>query len=257
MVGIPDAKSRMSSYPHELSGGMRRVMIAMALACSPEVVIADEPTTALDVTIQAQIIEIVKELRDRLGTAVIWITHDLGVIASLADRVVVMYGGQVVEVARVGEGCTGSPQRPIRGPLLRSVRDSTKELRPWRASRGSRRACTHAPTNLHLCATVRICLRPLPARRIPCSWKSRTPIKRLAGGTSRKANLALTVEHPRSCSTPAGEMVISVPKLKKYFPITGGVFRHRIGDVKAVDRVTFDIRKGETLGLVGESGSPR
>ncbi|MEK7252063.1 MAG: ABC transporter ATP-binding protein [Actinomycetota bacterium] len=121
MVGIPDAKSRMSSYPHELSGGMRqRVMIAMALACSPEVVIADEPTTALDVTIQAQIIEIVKELRDRLGTAVIWITHDLGVIASLADRVVVMYGGQVVEVARVGE-LYGSPQHPYTRALLRSV----------------------------------------------------------------------------------------------------------------------------------------
>ncbi len=121
MVGIPDAQTRMTSYPHELSGGMRqRVMIAIALACSPQVLIADEPTTALDVTIQAQIIEIVKELRDRLGTAVIWITHDLGVIASLADRVVVMYGGQIVEEGPVHE-LYGAPQHPYTRALLGSV----------------------------------------------------------------------------------------------------------------------------------------
>ena len=98
MVGIPDAKARLKAYPHELSGGMRqRVMIAIALACSPEIIIADEPTTALDVTIQAQIVGIVKDLRERLDTAVIWITHDLGVVAGLADRVLVMYGGRIVE----------------------------------------------------------------------------------------------------------------------------------------------------------------
>jgi oligopeptide transport system ATP-binding protein len=101
LVGIPAAKQRLRNYPHELSGGMRqRVMIAMSLACSPQVIIADEPTTALDVTIQAQIIEIVSDLREQLGTAVIWITHDLGVVAGLADRVMVMYGGQIVEEAR-------------------------------------------------------------------------------------------------------------------------------------------------------------
>lgn len=121
MVGIPDARERLDSYPHEFSGGMRqRAMIAIALACSPEVVIADEPTTALDVTIQAQIIEIVKDLRDQLGTAVIWITHDLGVIASLADRVLVMYGGQIVEEGPVDE-IYGSPQHPYTKALLRSV----------------------------------------------------------------------------------------------------------------------------------------
>jgi len=121
MVGIPDPEVRVKSYPHELSGGMRqRVMIAIALACNPKVLIADEPTTALDVTIQAQIIEIIKELRDRLGTAVIWITHDLGVVASLADRVVVMYGGQIVEEAPVAQ-VYGSPQHPYTMALLKSV----------------------------------------------------------------------------------------------------------------------------------------
>ena len=121
LVGIPAAKQRLDSYPHELSGGMRqRVMIAMSLACSPQVIIADEPTTALDVTIQAQIIEIVKELRERLGTAVIWITHDLGVIAGLADRVLVMYGGQIVEEAPVGE-LYASTQHPYTLGLLGSI----------------------------------------------------------------------------------------------------------------------------------------
>jgi oligopeptide/dipeptide ABC transporter ATP-binding protein len=121
MVGIPDAQARLKAYPHEFSGGMRqRAMIAIALACSPEILIADEPTTALDVTIQAQIIDITKELRDKLDTSVIWITHDLGVIASLADRVLVMYGGQIVEEGPVNELYL-SPQHPYTSALLRSV----------------------------------------------------------------------------------------------------------------------------------------
>jgi peptide/nickel transport system ATP-binding protein/oligopeptide transport system ATP-binding protein len=121
LVGISDPKARLRAYPHELSGGMRqRVMIAIALACDPEILIADEPTTALDVTIQAQIIEVVKEIRDRLGTSVIWITHDLGVVASLADRVIVMYGGQIVEEGPVSE-IYGNPQHPYTRALLASV----------------------------------------------------------------------------------------------------------------------------------------
>jgi oligopeptide transport system ATP-binding protein len=121
MVGIPDAPARLKSYPHEFSGGMRqRAMIAIALACSPEILIADEPTTALDVTIQAQIIDITKDLRDKLDTSVIWITHDLGVVASLADRVLVMYGGQIVEEGPVNELYL-SPQHPYTRALLRSV----------------------------------------------------------------------------------------------------------------------------------------
>jgi len=98
MVGIPNAADRLKEYPHQYSGGMRqRVMIAMALSCNPQILIADEPTTALDVTIQAQIVELVKRLRDELGMAIIWITHDLGVVASIAHRVMVMYGGFIIE----------------------------------------------------------------------------------------------------------------------------------------------------------------
>jgi oligopeptide transport system ATP-binding protein len=121
LVGIPDARSRLDAYPHQFSGGMRqRVMIAIALACDPDVLIADEPTTALDVTIQAQILELVKELRQKLGMAIIWITHDLGVIAGIADRVMVMYGGQVLEQAPVNE-LFANPQHPYTRALLKTI----------------------------------------------------------------------------------------------------------------------------------------
>lgn len=121
LVGIPDAKTRLNDYPHQFSGGMRqRVMIAMALTCEPDILIADEPTTALDVTIQAQIIELVKEIQHRLGMAIIWITHDLGVVAEIADRVMVMYGGQVVEEAPVNE-LFSNARHPYTRALLESV----------------------------------------------------------------------------------------------------------------------------------------
>jgi len=121
LVGIPDAAKRLSSYPHQFSGGMRqRVMIAIALACAPDVLIADEPTTALDVTIQAQILELIKDLRQKLGMAIIWITHDLGVIAGIADRVMVMYGGQVVEQAPVKD-LFGAPAHPYTRALLKTI----------------------------------------------------------------------------------------------------------------------------------------
>jgi oligopeptide transport system ATP-binding protein len=121
LVGIPNGRERLGDYPHQFSGGMRqRVMIAMALTCAPQILIADEPTTALDVTIQAQIIELVKRLRDELGMAIIWITHDLGIIAGLAERVMVMYGGQIVEEVPVVE-LYQNPRHPYTMGLLASL----------------------------------------------------------------------------------------------------------------------------------------
>jgi len=120
-VGIPDTESRLRSYPHELSGGQaQRVMIAMALACSPALLIADEPTTALDVTIQAQILDLMRELRGKLGTAIILITHDLGVVAEMADRVAVMYAGKIVEEAEV-ETLFARPLHPYTQGLIASI----------------------------------------------------------------------------------------------------------------------------------------
>ncbi len=127
MVGIPDAKNRVDDYPHEFSGGMRqRVMIAMALSCEPELLIADEPTTALDVTIQAQILELIKKLKDELGTSVILITHDLGVVAGMTEKIIVMYAGKVFEQAPTGE-LFARPGNPYTKGLLRSVPDPAHE----------------------------------------------------------------------------------------------------------------------------------
>jgi oligopeptide transport system ATP-binding protein len=127
MVGIPDAERRVDNYPHEFSGGMRqRVMIAMALSCEPEVLIADEPTTALDVTIQAQILELIKDLRERLGTSVILITHDLGVVAGMTDKIIVMYAGKVFEQAPTKE-LFATPANPYTKGLLKSVPDPAHE----------------------------------------------------------------------------------------------------------------------------------
>lgn len=127
MVGIPDARARVNDYPHEFSGGMRqRVMIAMALSCEPELLIADEPTTALDVTIQAQILELIRKLKQETGTSVILITHDLGVVAGMTDHVVVMYAGKVFERAPTRE-LFASPGNPYTKGLLRSVPDPTSE----------------------------------------------------------------------------------------------------------------------------------
>jgi oligopeptide/dipeptide ABC transporter ATP-binding protein len=121
LVGIPDPEQRVRDFPHQFSGGMRqRAMIAMALACEPELIIADEPTTALDVTIQAQIVELIKDLRDRLGVAIIWITHDLSLVAGLADRIMVMYAGTVVEEATVEE-LFDDPRHPYTLGLLSAL----------------------------------------------------------------------------------------------------------------------------------------
>ena len=121
MVGIPGAEKRIDSYPHQFSGGMRqRVMIAIALSCNPEILIADEPTTALDVTIQAQILELIKDLASKLGTAVVLITHDLGVVAGMCDHIAVMYAGKIIEKASVDE-LFGDPKHPYTRGLIKSV----------------------------------------------------------------------------------------------------------------------------------------
>jgi oligopeptide transport system ATP-binding protein len=153
LVGIPSASERLRDFPHQFSGGMRqRVMIAIALACNPKVLIADEPTTALDVTVQAQIIEIVKDLREKLGMAIVWITHDLGVVAGIANRVAVMYGGQIVEYADV-DNLYADPRHPYTRALLQTLprREGEREARlvsiPGQAPnmKGPLKACPFAP----------------------------------------------------------------------------------------------------------------
>ena len=192
LVGIPAAEARLKDFPHQFSGGMRqRVMIAIALACDPQVLIADEPTTALDVTIQAQIIELMKDLRQKLGMAIVWITHDLGVIAGIADRVMVMYGGQVVEQAPVKE-LFSNPQHPYTRALLKTV----PSVRGKRAEKleviegqppilgAEPNSCPFRPRCEHALAR---CARENPARRsvgpghdAACFWKPARAEKRHA-----------------------------------------------------------------------------
>ncbi len=186
LVGIPDATARLKDYPHQFSGGMRqRVMIAIALACDPKVLIADEPTTALDVTIQAQIIELIKELRAKLGMAIIWITHDLGVIAEIADRVAVMYAGQIVEHAEVSE-LFKNPQHPYTRALLETLPDMSSERSArLRSIEGQPPALNIAPSHCEFaprCAhAFDRCLKENPARRdvtpnhdVACWWDAKT-----------------------------------------------------------------------------------
>ncbi len=192
MVGLPDADQRVRAFPHELSGGMRqRVMIAIALACSPKVIIADEPTTALDVTVQAQIIEIVRDLREKLDTAVIWITHDLGVIAGLADRVLVMYGGQIVEEAPV-RSLYGQPEHPYTQGLLESIPRLDQKGQELHSIEGqppsmyaAPKGCSFAPR----CPYVHErCVKEVPKleevgpeHRVACWWDTREGVARNGG----------------------------------------------------------------------------
>jgi peptide/nickel transport system ATP-binding protein len=209
-VRIPAAKSRFHDYPHRFSGGMRqRVMIAMALACKPKLLIADEPTTALDVTIQAQILELIKTLQDEQGMSVLFITHDMGVVAEIADRTVVMYDGEQVE-AGMTEAVFREPGKPYTKALLSAV--------PRLGSMDGRR-------------------RPM---RFPV-------VDRATGLSDTPAEVPDTVME-------AERPVLEVAGLTTRFEIRAGVLSSIRGRVHAVENVSFSLKAGETLALVGESG---
>ncbi|KAA3441956.1 glutathione ABC transporter ATP-binding protein GsiA [Mesorhizobium sp. SARCC-RB16n] len=209
-VRIPAAKARLHEYPDRFSGGMRqRVMIAMALACQPKLLIADEPTTALDVTIQAQILELIKELQEEEGMSVLFITHDMGVVAEIADRTLVMYNGQVVEAGPT-EAIFKSPEHPYTRSLLSAV--------PKLGSMKGRR-------------------RPM---RFPV-------VDRATGQSDLPAEVPDTIKE-------AERPVLEVAGLTKRFEIRSGLFSSVKGRVYAVENVSFSVKGGETLALVGESG---
>ncbi|MFK8251767.1 ABC transporter ATP-binding protein [Ancylobacter terrae] len=209
-VRIPTAKSRFHEYPHRFSGGMRqRVMIAMALACKPKLLIADEPTTALDVTIQAQILDLIKELQDEEEMSVLFITHDMGVVAEIADRTVVMYNGEQVEVAPTAE-MFANPRKPYTRALLSAV--------PRLGSMTGR-------------------ARPM---RFPV-------VDRTTGKSDDPSEVPDTVQ-------PGERPLLEVSGLTTRFEMRGGLLSSVIGRVHAVENVSFSVRAGETLALVGESG---
>ncbi|MCW2846143.1 MAG: peptide transporter ATP-binding protein [Marmoricola sp.] len=264
VVGIPAPERRVNAFPHEFSGGMRqRVMIAIAIANDPNLIIADEPTTALDVTIQAQILEVLQKAKELTGAAVVLITHDLGVVAGNADRIAVMYAGKLVETGAVDDVFT-RPVMPYTIGLLRSVPNLV----------------TAGRTRL-----VPLEGRPPSLSNLPpgCPFEPRCPIAVSACTTEEPPLLQLRGGHDAACIR-AGEIesgvlhpsdvfprpepvaegakvvneresILSINGLVKHFPLTAGmVFKKQIGTVKAVDGIDLEIRGGEVLGLVGESG---
>ncbi|MGE5241614.1 MAG: dipeptide ABC transporter ATP-binding protein [Bacteroidota bacterium] len=257
-VGMPDAERRLDEYPHQLSGGMKqRAMIAMALAGRPDLLIADEPTTALDVTIQAQILGLLKDLQKQTGMAILLITHDLGVVAETADRVAVMYAGQIVELAP-SKQFFDAPQHPYSRKLFRSIpgrlqRGATLEVIAGSVPslRQKFRGCRFAER----CERAwELCRRKVPGwiaedgRGVRCHLYD--------PGVSPPAESAKTVKAKPVVPviTKTAEALLTVSDLKVHFPIHKGVFQRVVGHVKAVDGVSLTIARGRTLALVGESG---
>ena len=262
LVGITDGERRLEQYPHHLSGGMRqRVMIAIGLACNPKLLIADEPTTALDVTIQAQILELMKDLSRRLHIALIIITHNLGVVARYADRVNVMYAARIIEQG-TADDIFLRPRHPYTIGLMRSVprldhargqRLETIEGLPpdLRSPPPGCRFAPRCPYRIEVCDRDPPLVPVGPGHRSAC-WRA----DEIAAGT-------LVAPVPRSAAgsdapeTPAvaARPLLAVEHLSKHFKIkAGGFLSAQTATVKAVDDVTFSIAAGETLGLVGESG---
>ncbi len=254
-VGIPDARRRLDDYPHTFSGGMRqRAMIAMALACEPRLLIADEPTTALDVTVQAQILDLLRSLQEESGMGMLFVTHDLGVVADICDRVAVMYAGQMVEQAPTArlfarprhpyaEGLLASmPQRAVPGQRLPVIPGRVPQAGRMPDGCRFRNRCTFAAP---------ACEEPVPlvetgiGTAVRCARHGELTLR---GVTDQPAQAAPTAPVQR-------EPLLVVEGLHKEFPVTSGVLRRVQGRVRAVDGIDLTVGAGETVGLVGESGS--
>lgn len=257
-VRIPDAAARFDEYPHQMSGGMRqRLMIAMALACRPEVLIADEPTTALDVTIQAQILELISDLQEEFGAAVLLITHDMGVVRENADQVGVMYAGRIVETAPHDEIFV-APAHPYTQLLLRSLPARGTADRPLTTIKGAVPKSTQFPAgcrfNNRCPFTMERCRTEQPGR-YPAGPDHFAECFLLDPALGERAHVVLddpATSPPSAVDRDVARLVVR--DLKMHFPIRKGIFKHTVGCVRAVDGLDIDICRGETLALVGESG---
>jgi peptide/nickel transport system ATP-binding protein len=250
-VGIDKPEQFVDKYPHQMSGGQKqRVMIAMALSCNPKLLIADEPTTALDVTIQAQILDILRKLRDERGMSVLFITHDLGVIAEISDEVAVMFRGKIVEYGKVLD-VFENPKHPYTKGLLacRPRLDTKYKILPTVAD--FMEVKTKADGELQIVEK-----KVDEARLKQLQTQGR-------GRLLHPKSVLKAIGHPweegghapdTTTVAEAVDPLLSVRDLKVHFPIRKGIFLRTVGHVKAVDGISFDVYRGQTLGLVGESG---
>ncbi|MEK3910351.1 ABC transporter ATP-binding protein [Paenibacillus sp. FSL H7-0331] len=270
-VGFPEPKLRMNQYPNEMSGGMlQRAMIAMALACGPELLIADEPTTALDVTIQAQILRLLNDLKAELGMSILLITHDLGIAAEIADRMIVMYAGRIVEQAPAAR-LFAQPRHPYAAGLLRSITtmDSDRNA-PLYTIEGTPpnvadfpsgcRFHPRCPLATEQCRTEVPPLRGSDGHEAAC-WHTEVLVSAMALGqpVTSPAAMNIAIEHinqlePEQDRLSKAKLLFEVRGLTKHYAVKGA-FGLTKAVIHAVDDVSFSIREGETFGLVGESGS--
>ena len=269
LVGITDPEDRLDAYPHEFSGGMRqRVVIAIAIANNPDIIIADEPTTALDVTIQAQILDILKVAQRETGAAVVLITHDLGVVAGSADDVMVMYAGRAVERASI-DTVFAKPSQPYTMGLLGAVPKphvaATTRLVPIKGNPPSLAAiptgcpfhprCPMATPECSQSEPELLPIEPSEGHLVSCHWMDKIRENSL---TFEDVYPDLEPLKPKWAEVPRDQrpVVLEVKDLVKTFPVQGkGLIRRNKGTMTAVDHASFQIHEGETLALVGESGS--
>jgi peptide/nickel transport system ATP-binding protein len=256
-VGIPDPVRRLEEYPHQFSGGMRqRAMIAMALACRPKLLIADEPTTALDATIQAQILELLRRMQAEHGMAILFITHDMGVVAQMADRVAVMYAGRIVEQGRVDD-VFANPLMPYTWSLLQSVPRLDEASERFFSIPGTPPSGLQAPSGCPFhsrcpvavdeCRTTEPALEEKePGREVACLLTAEEFLATRPLRASRQHDASGSLQQ-------SAQPLLSLTGLSKVYP-GGRAFGRRRADVRAVSGVTLELRRGETLGLVGESG---
>jgi peptide/nickel transport system ATP-binding protein len=268
LVGIPSADTRMDAYPHHFSGGMRqRVMIAIALSCNPQILIADEPTTALDVSTQAQLLELMADMVEHFDTSLVIVTHNLGVVARYAHRIYVMYAGRIVEQGTTKD-IFGNPRHPYTMGLLKAVPRLDEE-------RGRKLIpIVGLPPNLinmpPTCAflprcpyTIEQCRQnPQPeltdiaiGHSVACYAREQLETLHVAQAPCHAVKVVDTATpRPPQDEIPSDDLVVDVRNLKMYFPIVRGIMQRTVAEVKALDDISFTIKRGETLGLVGESG---
>ncbi|MCG3200291.1 MAG: putative ABC transporter ATP-binding protein [Gammaproteobacteria bacterium] len=261
-VGIADPRRRAEEFPHQLSGGMKqRVMIAMALAGGPDLLVADEPTTALDVTMQAQVLQLLREIKERTGMAILLITHDLGVVAEMADRIAVMYAGQIVEEAPRTE-FLGAPLHPYSRKLFESLPDESRRGAPLAVIEG---VVPPLNTEFRGCRFETRCERRWPTcALLPPKWIDagagryvrchlHDPAMRdIPEGVARAGRAQTAADGPRQKSHAAATLIVR--DLQVHFPIQRGILRRTVGHVYAVDGLTLAVPPASTLALVGESG---